>query len=87
MSEKFQVQANFIPEDKTIMTLQNATEHIELNRKMGISLMGNMKQFIQFQNLIQLFFSFLFRSFVKGLEKIPAIRLKQSSMSKLPVPL
>jgi hypothetical protein len=65
MSEKFQVQANFIPEDKTIMTLQNATEHIELNRKMGISLMGNMKQFIQFQNLIQHCFSLSFQEFCK----------------------
>jgi hypothetical protein len=41
---------------KTIITLKNTTEHIQVKKKMGIYLMGNIgKQFIHFQNLIQKF--------------------------------
>jgi hypothetical protein len=43
-------------EMKTIITLKNTTEHIQVKKKMGIYLMGNIgKQFIHFQNLIQKF--------------------------------
>jgi hypothetical protein len=50
MSVIFKCQKSFKRQEiKTVMTLQNATEHILLNRKMGIYLMGNISSLFIFR--------------------------------------